>query len=165
MIRVASRMLAVMSAALLFSPLACPQGKTPAAKGNAGGSPLQVQVGVYPGASLRTLPQEAARALPVVIFSSATFNAANVNPATLTLAAPKSALAGANGKSACHMEDVNQDGQADIVCTMQTNSTQAKPGLSQVTLEGLTFDGASFRGQFSLQLIPGAPSRPAPPKH
>ncbi|MBI1738699.1 MAG: hypothetical protein HYR58_05575 [Acidobacteria bacterium] len=126
---------------------------------------MQVQVAVYPGDSLRALPREAASVLPVVIFSSATFNAATINPETLFLNAAKNSLSGLNGKSACHMEDPNRDGRLDLVCSVQTNATRAKPGMAQVALEGQTSDGTRFRGEFVLQLLPGPPARPAPAKH
>jgi hypothetical protein len=163
-IRGVSRAIGLFVCALLFSVAVGAQGKTPTAKGNAGANPVQVQVAVYPGDAMRALPREAAGILPIVIFSSATFNAANVNTETLFLVANKLEFFGTNGKSACRTEDVNRDSRLDLVCTIQSNTSRAKFGTSLVAVEGQMQDGARFRGEFSLQLLPGPPARPAPAK-
>ena len=164
-IRGVSRAISLFAALPLFSVAVCEQGKAPAARGNSGGSPVQVQVAVYPGATLHALPREAAGIIPIVIYSSATFKAADVNTETLFLVAHKLEFSGANGKAACRAEDVNRDGRFDLVCTVQTNASRAKPGTSLVEVDGRTFDGSRIHGDCSIQLLPGPPARPAPAKH
>ncbi len=164
-IRTVRRAIGVSALALLLSVAVGAQGKTPATTSNAGGNPTQVQVAVYPGGALLTLPREAAGAIPIVIFSSATFRAVDANTETLFLTAHKLEFSGAVDKSSCHTEDVNRDGRLDLICTVLTNANRAKPGTSSVDVEGRTFNGIRFRGEFLLQLLPGPPARPAPAKH
>jgi hypothetical protein len=112
-----------------------------------------VAIDVKPGSAQNTINLKSAGIIPVAILSSATFDAAAVNPPSLSLAGGSVRVAGKSGKALCHVEDVNADGRSDLVCQFE-NDLEAVPGDTVAVLVGVTVDGTPFRGQDSIRIVP-----------
>ncbi len=113
-----------------------------------------VPIDIKPGSLPNSINLSAAGVVPVAILSSATFDAMQVNPATVTLAGAKVKLIGKGDKYSCSAEDVNGDGRLDLVCHVVTAQFLIEPGDSIAVLEAETFGGTSIRGEDSIQIVP-----------
>ncbi len=113
-----------------------------------------VAIEIKPGSSPPAINLSSAGVVPVAILSSPTFDATQVDPATVTLAGASVSLIGHGDKFSCSAEDVNGDGLLDLVCHVTTAQMFIQPGNSVVVLEAKTFSGQAIRGQESIQIVP-----------
>lgn len=90
----------------------------------------------------------------MAILSNATFDASQINPASVTLAGATVKLIGKPDKYACNGEDVNDEGRLDLVCHVVTAQFMIEPGESIATLEADTFSGQRVRGEDAIQIVP-----------
>jgi hypothetical protein len=116
--------------------------------------PLGVAIKIKPGSDTASINLGSAGVIPVAILSSATFDASQVNPASVSLAGARVNLIGKAGRYSCSSQDVNSDGRADLVCHVETAAFLLEPGESTAMLEGETYDGASIRGQEIIRIVP-----------
>lgn len=107
--------------------------------------PIAASIDIKPGSALNPINLGAKGTTPVAILSSATFDAATVDPATVK-------LAGAPAKKSSR-EDVNGDGYLDLVLHVDTAAMQLDAGSTEALLEGKTFGGASVRGVDSVRIV------------
>lgn len=114
---------------------------------------LTVAIDIKPGSFPNSINLRAAGVVPVAILSSATFDATQVNPESVTLAGAKVKLIGKGDKYACHAEDVNGDHMPDLVCQVVTAQFFIEPGDSTAVLEAETFSGTSIRGKDSIRIV------------
>lgn len=123
--------------------------------GSAGKCKVQtVSIDIKPGSFPNSINLSSAGVIPVAILSNATFDATQINPATLSLAGAKVKLIGKGDKYSCHPEDVNGDGLLDLVCQVVTVQFFVEPGTSVAVLEAETFNGQKIMGQDSIQIVP-----------
>ncbi len=119
---------------------------------------LPVSIDIKPGSDPNTVNLGSNGVIPVAILSSATFNAALVDPATVSLAGAGIALRGNGNKYLFHQQDVNGDGLVDLV--VQVETTNLDPGAFQdglATLTGYaTLEGVPIpiRGADALRIVP-----------
>ncbi len=90
----------------------------------------------------------------MAILSSATFDATQVDPASVALAGAAVKLIGKGDRYACSSEDVNGDGLPDFVCHVTTAQFMIEPGDSIAVLEAQTVSGEPIRGEDSIQIVP-----------
>lgn len=91
--------------------------------------------------------------VPTAILSTAVFDAATVNPASLKLAgAPVKAKP--NGKLMAALEDVNGDGRLDLVVHFVTQGLLLTNASTSATLTGLTTNGRCISGSDSVNIVP-----------
>jgi hypothetical protein len=112
-----------------------------------------VAIDVKPGAFPNAVNLRSNGVVPVAIFGSSSFDALQVDPASLTLAGAKVKAIG-KGAYSCHGEDVNRDGRPDLLCQFATSQLVVRPGDSTVALEGKTFAGGRIRGEDSIRIVP-----------
>ena len=93
-------------------------------------------------------------ALPVAILSSPTFDATQVNPATITLSGVSVGSKGdSSGQFACSAQDVNGDGLPDLVCQLINSGLQLASNATMVTLTAKTFSGQMITGGESITIV------------
>jgi hypothetical protein len=113
-----------------------------------------VSIDIMPGEDPNTVKLVAApRRLAVAILSTADFEAASVDPDTVTLAGAPVALLG-NGSRMTTIEDVNGDGYPDLVLHVMADEMAVAPQGEEVELRGRTYDGARVRGFDAVHFIP-----------
>lgn len=113
-----------------------------------------VGIDIKPGSFPNSINLHSAGVVPVAIFSSATFDATQVNPETVSLAGAKVKLIGKGDKYSCHAEDINGDGLPDLVCHVVTAQFIIEPGTSVAVLEAETFNGQKIMGRDSIKIVP-----------
>jgi hypothetical protein len=116
--------------------------------------PITVTIDIKPGSDIKSINLGSAGVVPVAILSSSTFDATQVNPATVSLAGAKVKLIGKGDKYSCSAQDVNGDGLFDLLCHVVTAQFMIEPGDSIAVLEANTFDGQAIRGQNSIRIVP-----------
>ncbi len=116
--------------------------------------PKPVDIDIKPGSFPNSINLASAGVVPVAILSSPTFDATQVDPATVTLAGAAVKLIGKGSKYSCSAQDVNSDGLTDLVCHVETAQFLIEPGDSVAVLEGQTFSGLRIRGENSIQIVP-----------
>lgn len=114
----------------------------------------KVAIDIKPGSYPNSINLGSAGVVPVAILSSPTFDATQVNPATVSLAGAKVKLIGKGDKYACSAQDVNGDGLLDLVCNAVTAQFLIEPGDSVAVLEADTFGGQHVRGEDSIRIVP-----------
>lgn len=113
-----------------------------------------VAIDIKPGSFPNSINLSSAGVVPVAILSSATFDATQVDPATVTLAGGAVRLIGKGDKFACSAQDVNKDGLLDLVCHVVTAQFLIEPGDSVAVLEAKTLSGQAIRGEDSINIVP-----------
>jgi hypothetical protein len=92
--------------------------------------------------------------VPVAILGSPTFDATQVDPATVRVAGARVGLIGKSDKSPCDLEDVNDDGYFDLVCRVRLADSMLEVGDTIAVLEARTFAGERIRGEDSIKIVP-----------
>lgn len=113
-----------------------------------------VDIDIKPGSYPNVINLSSAGVVPVAILSSQTFDALTVNPDSITLAGASIRLIGKSDKTLCHPTDVNNDGQLDLLCQVETEELLLQEGDSEATLEATTYDGKHIRGVDSVSFVP-----------
>ena len=111
-------------------------------------------IDIKPGSYPNSINLSSAGVVPVAILGSATFDATQVDPASVTLAGARIRLIGKGDKYSCNAEDVNADSFVDLVCHVVTAQFMIEPGDSIAVLEAQTFDGQAMRGEDSIDIVP-----------
>jgi hypothetical protein len=93
--------------------------------------------------------------IAVAIFSSATFDATQIDPATLRLSGAP--VATDDGKFRVSIDDVNRDGRRDMVARFRISKLLLGPNDKQAVLEGRTRGGQFIRGTDSVQVQAAKP--------
>lgn len=107
----------------------------------------EVTIQIKPGSSgPAPIHLGSAGAIPVAIMSDHGFDATQVDPATVTLAA--------GNAQRCNPQDVDGDGRVDLVCQIATRQMLLQPGASWAVLEGATYAGLRIRGEDAIRLVP-----------
>lgn len=101
---------------------------------------LAVNVDIKPGSTTNPINLQSRGVIPVAILSTATFDAATIDPASVTFG-PSQATSTQNS-----LEDVNGDGRLDLVLHFRTQQTGIQPGDTQACLTGETTSGVPIQG-------------------
>ena len=100
--------------------------------------------------AIQILSSKPQRAVKVAILSGPHFDAMNVDPASVTLAGAP-VMRNQNKGFKASVKDVNADGHSDLILQFSPNGLKIGAGPTKVSLEGLTYAGAGFRGINCLQ--------------
>ncbi|MBI2985821.1 MAG: SBBP repeat-containing protein, partial [Deltaproteobacteria bacterium] len=114
---------------------------------------LQVTIDIKPGSFPNSINLGSKGTTPVAILSSASFDAATVDPTTVTLAGAPVASRG-KGRSMASTEDVNGDALPDLVVHVSTEALHLSKADTLAVLEGQTFAGMPIRGADSVRIVP-----------
>lgn len=92
--------------------------------------------------------------IPVVVFSSRSFDATQVDPTSVSLDGQRVRQMG-NGNLQAHTdEDVDSDGFNDLVVQIEEIAGTYRPGENIATLTGETYDGIPIRATDSICILP-----------
>jgi hypothetical protein len=110
---------------------------------------IPVVIDIAPGKTPNVIRQDEDD-IPVAIFSSATFDATRIDPASLRLSGAP--VATDDRKLRVSIDDVNRDGRKDMVARFRISKLLLGPNDKQAVLEGRTRDGQFIRGTDSVQV-------------
>jgi len=114
---------------------------------------LIVPLDIKPGGFPNSINLDAPGKLPVAILSTASFNAASINPATVRFG-----RTGTETAALKHgLEDVNADGRKDFVCQFEIQETGLICGDTSATLTAYTTGGVPIKGSDSVSIMRCAP--------
>lgn len=121
-----------------------------------GGGVTQVAIDIKPGSDLNPINPGSNGLIPVAILTTDDFDAADVNSATVTLAGAEVAVRGKAEKLMARLEDVDGDGDLDLLVQVETQSDGALWESGTVTLTGKTYDGQDIEGTDEVIIVPAA---------
>ncbi len=107
--------------------------------------PMQVTIDVNPDQSENSVPLGASYAIPVVILSGDDFDAAAVNPETLTLSGGP--ISKDDEERLFSIKDVNSDGVNDMLVYFAADYTELNENSTEVVLKGSTNEGLPLEGR------------------
>jgi hypothetical protein len=109
----------------------------------------EVKIDIKPGSSPNSINPKSKGVIPVAILTTDIFDATTVDPLSVRFG-PKGATE-AHNKG--HIEDVNHDGEADLVLHFKTQATGIKCGDMSAALTGETFDGDPIEGSDAIKTV------------
>jgi beta-propeller repeat-containing protein len=116
---------------------------------------LAVMIDVKPNAYPNVINLGSSGVIPVAILSSKDFDAAQVDPATVSLSGSGVAVRGKGSRLMASMADVNNDQLLDLVLHVETENLD--PGKFQggmAVLVGETFDHRAIQGMDEITIVP-----------
>ncbi|MBI5079096.1 C40 family peptidase [Candidatus Wolfebacteria bacterium] len=114
---------------------------------------IPVPIDIKPGSLPNSINLGSKGMVPIAIFGSATFNVAQINLATITLANTPIKLK-RDGQPMASYEDVNGDGFTDIVIHIITEALQLTSSDVKAELNGSLLDGSKIKGSDSVRIVP-----------
>jgi hypothetical protein len=114
---------------------------------------IMVEVNIMPADDANEINLRAGGSLPVAILTTVDFDAADVDPSTVTLAGAPVVVRG-NGAPAAGLEDADGDGLPDLVLHVDRRMLNLAPDATEALLRGETFDGLEIRGVDAVLIVP-----------
>ncbi len=111
--------------------------------------PFHVSIDIKPGSDLNPINPRSKGVIPVAILTTDTFDATTVDPESITFGPDGAAKAHPQG----HLEDVDGDGDLDLLLHFRTQETGIQRGDTEASLWGETFDGAPIEGTDSIATL------------
>jgi hypothetical protein len=111
--------------------------------------PLPVEVDIKPNSFPNSMNPKSKGVFPVAILSTSIFDATTIDPLSVQFG-PDGTIE-AHGKG--HIEDVDGDGNDDLVLHFRTQETGIACGDTSASLTGETFDGQQIQGSDSIQTV------------
>ena len=118
-----------------------------------GENPTEVEIDVKPGSDPNCFNNNGNGVIPVAILTTDTFDAATVDPFTVTLDGAGVRVKGKSGNAGA-LEDVDGDGDLDLVVQIEDQDGTYEEGDSIATLNGETFLGEPIEGTDSICIVP-----------
>ena len=121
-----------------------------------GGGPqeIEIEIDIKPGSDPNPINPGSNGLIPVAILTTDDFDAADVEPNTVTLAGVEVAVRGKAEKLMARLEDVDGDGDDDLLLQIETQSEGALWASGTVTLTGKTYDGDDIKGTDEVIIVP-----------
>ena len=110
---------------------------------------IQVEVDVKPGSDPNSINLKSKGVIPVAILTTEDFDATTVNPLSVEFGPAGSMEAHNKG----HIEDVDDDGDDDLVLHFKTQETGIQYDDTEVVLIGETFDGQAIEGSDFIKIV------------
>jgi hypothetical protein len=114
---------------------------------------LTVQIDVKPGSVTNPINPCSSGVLPIAVLSTSSFDARTVDPNTVMVGTAHVRLTGRDG-IATSPEDVDGDGDLDLVVHVLTTELGLRQADVTLTLTGTTFDGRPIKGTDSIAIVP-----------
>lgn len=111
--------------------------------------PTRVAIDVIPGSNANPIDPQSETAIPVAILTAEDFDATAVDPLSLNFGP---AAAGEDDGQA-HVEDVDDDGDLDLLLHFRTQASGIQCGDTHVLLSGKTFAGQAIEGADSITTV------------
>ena len=120
---------------------------------------VSIEIDIKPGSDPNSVNPESEGNVPVAILSSGEFDAPSVVDRTsLTFGRTGNEeslmLRSIDEVPNCAPEDVDQDGDLDLICHFETDLTGLRPGDSEGFLKAMTLDGTALEGSDSISVVP-----------
>ena len=112
-----------------------------------------VSIDIKPGSFPNSINLGSNGVVPVAILGSATFDASQIDPLTVTMADAKVKLKG-KGLPMASLQDVNGDGFLDLVVQVSTSTLVLNANDTEAIVEGATVGGDVFRGKDLVRIVP-----------
>jgi len=112
-----------------------------------------IVIDIKPGDTVNSVKLGSNGNVPVAILSTATFDAATIDPASVRLENAAVRLRG-NGTAMATLQDVNADGRPDLVVHIVTQALSLGADDTEATLTAETFAGEPVRGSDTVRVIP-----------
>jgi hypothetical protein len=112
-------------------------------------APTTVTIDIKPGSATNSINPESLGIIPVAILTTDTFDALQVDPLSVTFGVLPVSEAHSRG----HVEDVDGDGDADLLLHFETQATDIGCMDTEVFLSGETFDGNSIIGSDTISTL------------
>jgi hypothetical protein len=113
---------------------------------------LPVAIDIEPGKFPNKINLRSDRNVKTAIFSTPSFDATQIDPATVTLAGA-SVRTKKKGRMAATVKDVDKDGRKDLLVQMEIEDLELDKSDTTAVLEGSTFDGRLVRGMDSVKVV------------
>ena len=115
-------------------------------------SPLieTVTIDIKPGNTPNSINPGSNQNIPVAVLTTETFDATQVDPLTVVFGPGEAAES--HGRS--HIEDVDGDGDADLVLHFRVRESGIQCGDTVATISGETFDGRPITGSDAIRTVP-----------
>ncbi|MBP7936466.1 MAG: DUF4382 domain-containing protein [Phycisphaerae bacterium] len=119
----------------------------------------EVRIDIKPGEEPNNINLKSKGSLPVAFLTDEGFDAATIDPVTVScdggLFSGFVKMRGKGGLTPmASMEDVDADGDADLVVHLETSTLPLDGGTTECTLGALTWDGFLVRGRDSVRMVP-----------
>jgi len=111
-----------------------------------------IGIDIKPGSDPNSINLGSNGVVPVAILGAEYFDAATVNPSTVTLAGSKVKVKGHSGNSGS-LEDVNGDGFLDLVVQVYTEDLELTNGDVDAVLNAYTYAGPALTGSDSIRIV------------
>ena len=116
---------------------------------------IEVSIDIKPGSDPNPVNQGSNGVIPVAILTTDTFDASIVDPGSVTLAGAEVAVRGKSDKLMARLEDVDGDGDDDLLLQVDTQSDGAAVWeTGPVNLLGKTYDGQAIEGTDDVVIVP-----------
>jgi hypothetical protein len=133
-----------------------------AGSGGGGGGDPEVEIDIKPGSDDNPINLKSRGKIPVAVLTTADFDAASLDPATVTLGNDDGddtpVAARNNGTLMASLEDVDQDGDLDLVLHVDTQALVRNgdlgAGTTELILNGTTTDGTPVQGRDGVRIVP-----------
>jgi len=107
-------------------------------------------IDIKPGTIPNSINPGSPQNIPVAVLTTATFDATQIDPLTVVFGPGEAAES--HGRS--HIEDVDEDGDADLVLHFRVRESGIQCGDTEATLTGETFDGRPITGSDAIGTVP-----------
>ena len=132
----------------------CQFGATVTLAPPGGPETIIVDIDIKPGSDPNPINPGSNGLIPVAILTTDGFDASTVDPDSVTLAGSSVAVRGKSEKMMARMEDIDGDGDDDLLLQVETQSDDALWESGTVTLLGKTYDGQAIEGTDDVVIVP-----------
>ena len=115
--------------------------------------PIPVTIDIKPGSDPNCFNSNGHGVIPVAILTTDTFDATDVDPFSVTLDGAGVRVKGNSG-NAGSLQDVDGDGDLDLVVQIEDLDGTYQPGDTIATLKGETIDDTLIEGTDSICIVP-----------
>jgi hypothetical protein len=112
---------------------------------------VKVAIDIKPGSDTNPINLKSNGVVPVAVLTTESFNAAMVDPATVDFAGAVPVH--------CTLEDVDGDGNEDMLLHFRTQELNLDKDSTEATLTGETTEGVSIQGTDAVQIVPSKPKK------